>query len=305
MSSRPRTRAWLARRTRQARRSWAEIQRKVSGTPTCEYVGVLDGDSLWLAIRVEHADGATVTLCHRATGQTTTLPTQIQHDVPGATTLSCEVRLLGESGLLSPRSGVFDVRVAVPTDGGDPSTNRVLTDTAAIAPKSPTQTPLSSDGRWSLRPYRTQGGYLALRCDSAPPTCHVDSVTVGLHDIRLRAHLLGTDEPAESLVLRRRRDGETVRLALESGSRVDLALPLEELSRVVGHDEEAWNLYVVNGSEEARIGRPGGDLKNLTGAIRYGTLLYDGPSGRMNIRPYFSLDRFLCLEIKPLETSAS
>lgn len=278
---------------------------QLSGAPWCQYAGVLDGDNLWLAVRTEHVEGATVTLCHRQTGQVTTLPTHAEQVTPGSSILVSEVSLLGTSGVLDPRPGPFDVKVTVATARSGRSTSRVLTDTAALAPKDPTQTPLSSDGRWSLKPYRTQGGYLALRCDSAPPTCQVDSVTVGPHDMRLRAHLLGTEEPATRLVLRRRRDGESIRLDLASATEVDVALPLDAIGALAGRGVDVWNFYVATASEEVRAGRPRDDLKNLTSAIRYDTLLYGGLPRRMAMRPYFSLDRFLALEVKPLEAPPS
>lgn len=233
------------------------------------------------------------------------LPTDPEHGTDGGQMLTCHVRLLGQSGLLQPEPGSFDVLVGGQATGSANSLRRVVANEASIAPKAPARTPISSEGGWSLRAYRCQKGYLALRCDRVPPACHVDSVSVGHRDIRVRARLLGTDARAERLVLRRRTDGATVDLPIVTTD-VDVEVPLEEMSAAATQSgQEVWNVHVLTESGEIRVGRPLSDLENLTSSIRFDTLLYSAGSRRMTVRPYFSRDRFLSLEVEPLGVSAS
>ena len=121
------------------------------GSPVAAYVGILDGQTLWLAV-----DAAPGTLALRDDdGQVHPLTSDLPEDDPTYRSVRADLREILES--TPGDAGGYDV-VLVPGSGREPRQVWV-----APFPRRPTRVPPSRDGRWQLAMIRTAEGMLRVR----------------------------------------------------------------------------------------------------------------------------------------------
>ena len=215
----------MSQAMRAARKLGRDVTAKQQGTVECDYLGVLDGDALWLAVLADKRSGFDqLVLRERSTGRLTLLPTAVDPSADDKR-LRLDTRsvLLGAEGIIEPSAAVFDVLVT-----GSGRSRRVRLDGAVAGSSGPTVTPPSTDGRWQLRPYRTQGGMLSIECCPTPPSCEVLAVTAVPGVIRVVGCLVSAPQGEPQIVLRRRGDGVELHAPLPvEGTRFDVGLPLQ------------------------------------------------------------------------------
>ena len=147
------------------------------GAPVSAYAGILDGQTLWLAVA---AAPGTLALREDGTDDVHPLRSDIPEDDPAYRSVRADLRdLPGEE------ETAYDV-VLVPPGGKTPRAVWI-----APFPTSPTRVPLSRDGRWQFGLGRTEDGLLRVRRTQPAPA--LDVVDLSVDDEGLRVAFAGTD----------------------------------------------------------------------------------------------------------------
>lgn len=154
------------------------------GAPVAAYAGILDGQTLWLAV---DASPGTLALREDGTGDVHPLLSDIAEDDPAHRSVRADLL-----GLPGDADTAYDV-VLVPPNGRNP---RLVW--AAPFPKLPTRVPPSRDGRWQFGLGRTDEGMLRVRRTTPAPGAEV--LDLAVDEAGIRVVLAGTDATELRLV---------------------------------------------------------------------------------------------------------
>lgn len=153
------------------------------GSPVAAYVGILDGQTLWLAV---DAMPGTLALRNDA-GEVMALHSDLAEDDPAYRSV--------RSGLLELPGDAEEGYDVVLVPGGVRRPRQVW---VAPFPKRPTRVPPSRDGRWRFALVRTEEGMLRVRRNRPVPGLEV--LDLALDDDAIRITVAGTDATEVRLV---------------------------------------------------------------------------------------------------------
>lgn len=281
---------------RRARRVAVAPRLTVAG-PTAVYAGVLDGDCLWCAVDVTGApDASALGLRDRAGRISKVDAVRVregeQHRLEALVPLS---------GLESDPEGVV-LDLVVVDSGGRAMSVRTGPSTTLRDELGP-----SDDLRWRRRAYRTGKGTVAVEVRPLEACAAVRELSLAPGLVRIMASVVprGTLDDTARLSLRQRQGTASVGAPVSiSGDDLEVDLPIAELGREVTSDLETWDVFVVTDSLEIRVGRRLSDLRNVRQAVRYLSTAHSLDDGRrLAVRPYYTNDRFLALEVRAVDRS--
>lgn len=281
-----------------ARRARGLGRRPRLGAPgaTVVYAGVLDGEHLWCAVDVTRVDNASDLALRDPAGRISTFgATRVREGEQERLEALVDLTAMG-----TEPEGILDLLVIL----RDGRAHSVATGPSTIVRDEPMP---SADHRWRRRAYRRRKGTVAVEVRPLEMCAAVRELALSPGLVRVAASVVprGTLDDTARLLLRQRKGTASVvaRVSVD-GDDFEVDVPIAGLGEQVTGELETWDVFVVTDGREVRVGRRLSDLSNLRQAVRYLSTAHSLDDGRrLAVRPYYTNDRFLALEVRAVDRS--
>ncbi len=270
------------------------------------YVAVVNGCDLWVAGDAPAPRTPRLALVHRHRREARLLPTPSAADLAGQDLPPGTVLAAGPLGPLLTREDEGTWDLAVVGQDGTPELLR-LSERAQLYPTGPVRPMAGPDGVVAT-PYRTEDGRAAIGVSVAAPSVEVATLVhePGRLALTLRLCRWVGAEPT-CLVLDQRRGPGHLTIPLEtSGGRASVTLPVRLLAGALEETPASvWDVAVQGPAGRTPCGRTARDVDAPRRVYRYPALDHRPTGHPLSLRPYFTNDRTLALEVDAVPQTPS
>ncbi len=273
------------------------------------YVAVVNGCELWVAgvAGDTPAPGTTqLALVHRHRREVRLLPAPSAADLAGQVLPPGAVLAAGPLDAVLTRADEGTWDLAVVRQGETPELVR-LSEQAQLYPTGPVRPMAGPDGVQAT-PYRTKDGRAAIAVSVAGPSVEVTRLVHEPGRLTLTLQLcrwVGVEPTC--LVLDQRRGPGHLTIPLEtSGGRASVTLPVHLIAGTPGRGPASvWDLAVEGPAGRTPCGRTAHDVDAPRRVYRYPARDHESAGHPLSVRPYFTNDRTLALEVDAVPQTPS